>query len=138
MTGIRDHSLCKYDLMTVKSSLQDVVIGLKLTPYSSGMLNMASAIGYVRVSTAGQGRSGLGLAAQRAAIVRFAQAEGLEVSQVFEEMRDGIGKRRPGAPAAARRRAQDRSQGQITRPGCKARSAIEGRAFHLGIDGSPS
>jgi DNA invertase Pin-like site-specific DNA recombinase len=92
--------------MTVKSSLQDVVIGLKLTPYTSGALNMATAIGYVRVSTAGQGRSGLGLAAQRAAIARFAQAEGLEVSQVFEEIETGSGsdalERRPQLAAALR------------------------------------
>jgi DNA invertase Pin-like site-specific DNA recombinase len=44
------------------------------------MRKMATAIGYVRVSTSAQGRSGLGLEAQRAAIARFAEAEGLEVT----------------------------------------------------------
>jgi DNA invertase Pin-like site-specific DNA recombinase len=65
---------------------------------------MATAIGYVRVSTSAQGRSGLGLAAQRAAIARFAEAEGLEVSQVYEEVETGSGadalERRPQLAAA--------------------------------------
>ena len=37
---------------------------------------MKSAIAYTRVSTDKQGRSGLGLEAQMAALVRFAEAEG--------------------------------------------------------------
>lgn len=65
---------------------------------------MTTAIGYVRVSTSAQGRSGLGLAAQRAAIARFAEAEGLEVSQVYEEVETGSGAdaldRRPQLAAA--------------------------------------
>jgi DNA invertase Pin-like site-specific DNA recombinase len=52
---------------------------------------MSTAIGYVRVSTSSQGRSGLGLEAQRAAIARFAEAEGLQVAQVFEEIETGSG-----------------------------------------------
>jgi len=52
---------------------------------------MTTAIGYVRVSTSAQGRSGLGLEAQRAAIARFAEAEGLEVTQVYEEIETGSG-----------------------------------------------
>ena len=35
-------------------------------------------ISYIRVSTAQQGRSGLGIEAQRATITRFAEAEGYE------------------------------------------------------------
>jgi DNA invertase Pin-like site-specific DNA recombinase len=65
---------------------------------------MATAIGYVRVSTTAQGRSGLGLEAQRAAIARFAAAEGLDVAQVFEEVETGSGadalERRPQLAAA--------------------------------------
>ena len=34
---------------------------------------------YIRVSTAQQGRSGLGIEAQRQALQHFAQAEGIEV-----------------------------------------------------------
>lgn len=65
---------------------------------------MSSAIGYVRVSTTSQGRSGLGLEAQRAAIVRFAGAENLEVAEIFEEVETGAGSdaldRRPQLAAA--------------------------------------
>jgi len=50
---------------------------------------MSTAIGYVRVSTSSQGRSGLGLEAQRAAIASFAKSEGIEVTQVFEEVETG-------------------------------------------------
>jgi DNA invertase Pin-like site-specific DNA recombinase len=68
------------------------------------MHNMTSAIGYVRVSTSAQGRSGLGLEAQRAAIARFAEVEGLDVTQVFEEVETGSGAdaldRRPKLAAA--------------------------------------
>jgi DNA invertase Pin-like site-specific DNA recombinase len=78
--------------------------GLKLSPYQTGMLTMATAVGYVRVSTASQGRSGLGLEAQRAAIAQFAKSEGLEVSDVFEEVETGSGSdaldRRPKLAAA--------------------------------------
>jgi DNA invertase Pin-like site-specific DNA recombinase len=65
---------------------------------------MVSAIGYVRVSTVGQGRSGLGLEAQRTAIARFADAEGLDVTRVYEEIETGAGadalERRPQLAAA--------------------------------------
>lgn len=65
---------------------------------------LATAIGYVRVSTSAQGRSGLGLEAQRAAIARFAETEGLEVAEVYEEIETGSGSdaldRRPQLAAA--------------------------------------
>jgi DNA invertase Pin-like site-specific DNA recombinase len=81
-------------------------IGLKLTPWADYRYaaQMSAAIGYVRVSTSAQGKSGLGLEAQRQAIARFAQAEGLTVSQVFEEVETGAGSdaldRRPKLAAA--------------------------------------
>lgn len=81
-----------------------MTLSVRLVPYSPGMLTMTTAIGYVRVSTSQQGRSGLGLEAQRAAIAQFAKAEGLEVSEVFEEIETGSGSdaldRRPKLAAA--------------------------------------
>jgi DNA invertase Pin-like site-specific DNA recombinase len=61
-------------------------------------------IGYVRVSTSQQGRSGLGIQAQRDALERFATAEGLELVRVFVEVETGKGAdaldRRPELAAA--------------------------------------
>lgn len=61
-------------------------------------------VAYCRVSTREQGRSGLGLDAQRAAIARFAEAEGFEVAAEFTEVETGKGAdaldRRPQLAAA--------------------------------------
>jgi DNA invertase Pin-like site-specific DNA recombinase len=48
-------------------------------------------IAYLRVSTVGQGRSGLGIEAQRAAIARFAEAEGLKLIAEHIEVEAGKG-----------------------------------------------
>jgi DNA invertase Pin-like site-specific DNA recombinase len=64
---------------------------------------MKQAIAYCRVSTQEQGRSGLGLAAQKEAIERFATAENIEIIGVFEETASGKGddiKTRPQLQAA--------------------------------------
>jgi DNA invertase Pin-like site-specific DNA recombinase len=65
---------------------------------------MSGLISYIRVSTAQEGKSGLGLAAQREAIIRFAQAEGREVVDTFVEIETGKGAdaldRRPQLAAA--------------------------------------
>src|SRR5690349_13365276 len=50
-----------------------------------------SAIAYMRVSTADQGRRGNGLDAQREAIERFAVAEGFDVVQWVTEVETGKG-----------------------------------------------
>jgi DNA invertase Pin-like site-specific DNA recombinase len=50
---------------------------------------MKPAIAYVRVSTQKQGKSGLGLEAQKAAIQRFADQEGLAIRQTFVETQSG-------------------------------------------------
>ena len=42
---------------------------------------MTNLVSYIRVSTAGQAKSGLGLEAQRATIAQFAAAEGLGVAR---------------------------------------------------------
>ena len=61
-------------------------------------------ISYVRVSTARQGRSGLGLDAQRAAVAHFAETEGFAVAGEFIEVETGKGEdaldRRPQLAAA--------------------------------------
>src|SRR5262249_25636495 len=61
-------------------------------------------IGYLRVSTSRQGRSGLGIEAQREALNRFAVTEGFELVRVFVEVETGKGAdaldRRPQLAAA--------------------------------------
>jgi DNA invertase Pin-like site-specific DNA recombinase len=65
---------------------------------------MKSAVAYCRVSTQRQGRSGLGLDAQRTAVARFAEAEGIAVLAEFTEVETGKGAdalgRRPQLAAA--------------------------------------
>jgi DNA invertase Pin-like site-specific DNA recombinase len=67
-------------------------------------LEMDSAIAYLRVSTQRQERSGLGIEAQRAAIARFADAEGISILAEFVEAETGKGAdaldRRPQLAAA--------------------------------------
>jgi DNA invertase Pin-like site-specific DNA recombinase len=52
---------------------------------------MAPIVSYLRVSTGKQGKSGLGIEAQREAISRFAAAEGREVIAEFVEVETGKG-----------------------------------------------
>ncbi|WP_352548306.1 recombinase family protein [Mesorhizobium australicum] len=65
---------------------------------------MSSAVAYYRVSTQRQGRSGLGIEAQRAAVAHFAEAEGIDIIQEFTEVETGKGSdaldRRPQLAAA--------------------------------------
>ena len=65
---------------------------------------MKTAVAYIRVSTDRQGKSGLGLGAQQAALARFAEAEGYDLVQTFEEVETGKGSdaldRRPQLSAA--------------------------------------
>lgn len=58
-------------------------------PFSS--YNMQHAIAYTRVSTAQQGRSGLGLEAQRQAITQYAEQHGLTILEWHEEVETGKG-----------------------------------------------
>jgi DNA invertase Pin-like site-specific DNA recombinase len=61
-------------------------------------------ITYIRVSTSQQGRSGLGIEAQRQTLQHFAQAEGFTVAREFVEVETGKGSdaldRRPQLKAA--------------------------------------
>src|SRR5471032_2653183 len=64
----------------------------------------AAVITYIRVSTSQQGRSGLGIEAQRQSLHQFAKAEGLELVREFVEVETGKGSdaldRRPQLKAA--------------------------------------
>src|SRR5262245_32361384 len=61
---------------------------------------MRPAIAYIRVSTARQGKSGLGLQAQQAALAKFAQAEAFEILKTFTETESGADNSRPELAAA--------------------------------------
>src|ERR1700676_5222694 len=68
------------------------------------MQSTASLITYIRVSTSGQGRSGLGIEAQRQTLAHFAASEGYEIVREFVEVETGKGSdaldRRPQLKAA--------------------------------------
>jgi DNA invertase Pin-like site-specific DNA recombinase len=76
---------------------------------------MRSVIGYIRVSTDKQGKSGLGIEAQRAAIARFVDAEGLELLGEHVEVETG-----KGADALERRPKLSMALGQAR----KAKAAV--------------
>src|SRR4051794_38948939 len=64
----------------------------------------APLIAYIRVSTSGQGRSGLGIEAQRQCLAQFAKSEGFDVVREDVEVETGKGsdalERRPQLKAA--------------------------------------
>src|ERR1043165_6720737 len=68
------------------------------------LVAMQHAVAYYRVSTARQGRSGLGIEAQKAAVQHFAEAERFELTAEFVEVETGKGSdaldRRPQLAAA--------------------------------------
>ena len=53
---------------------------------------MRPAVGYVKVSTREQGRSGLGLAAQRHDIEAFGVREGFAIQSWYQDIQTGAGK----------------------------------------------
>jgi DNA invertase Pin-like site-specific DNA recombinase len=55
------------------------------------MSNRRQLVGYIRVSTSQQGRSGLGIEAQQEALAHFAAAEGFELVRTFVEIETGKG-----------------------------------------------
>ena len=84
------------------TSPQTVVCGLVTA--NSLPDHMKSAIAYYRVSTPRQGRSGLGIEAQRSTVARFAEAESMTLVAEFVEVETGKGAdaldRRPQLAAA--------------------------------------
>jgi DNA invertase Pin-like site-specific DNA recombinase len=73
---------------------------------------MRQVVSYIRVSTGQQGKSGLGIEAQRDAVARFCAAEGLAIASEYVEVETGKGAdaldRRPqlAAALAAARKAK--------------------------------
>lgn len=67
---------------------------------SAGAQAIISWIGYVRVSTAGQGRSGLGLDAQKEAVARHIATAGGHLVAEFQEIESGKRSDRPVLTAA--------------------------------------
>src|SRR6516165_9068860 len=74
---------------------------------------MSHAIAYYRVSTARQGKSGLGIEAQKAAVQRFAQAEGIDLIGQHVEVETG-----KGADALDRRPELGRALAQARKAKC--------------------
>jgi DNA invertase Pin-like site-specific DNA recombinase len=92
-----------------KTAMKLLRIGLHTKRKRWFTVCMKRTVAYLRVSTQRQRRSGLGIEAQRAAIARFAEAEGLTIIAEYVEAESGKGadalERRPqlaGALAAAR------------------------------------
>jgi DNA invertase Pin-like site-specific DNA recombinase len=81
--------------------------------FQIGAETVKTAIAYTRVSTAKQGKSGLGMEAQQAALARFAEAEGYNLIQTFEEIETGKGsdalERRPQLTAALKMARQHKA-----------------------------
>jgi DNA invertase Pin-like site-specific DNA recombinase len=71
------------------------------------------AIAYIRVSIDKQGKSGLGLEAQRQAVARFAQTEGFDVIAEFQDIETG-----KGADALSRRPQLAAALTKAKRKGC--------------------
>src|SRR5664279_4785718 len=72
--------------------------------HQGGSHSMSALVNYVRVSTSQQGRSGLGIEAQRQTLARFAETEGFEAVSEYVEVETGKGAdaldRRPQLAAA--------------------------------------
>src|SRR5690242_20006806 len=94
---------------------------------------------YLRVSTQRQQRSGLGIEAQRAAIARFAEAEGLAIIAEYVEAESGKGadaldlRPRLAAALAAARKVQRpgrQTRPTVTRRGVCFRANGPARTFH--------
>ena len=64
---------------------------------------MKPAIGYIRVSTQKQGRSGLGLEAQQTALAKFCAAEAFALVETYTETESGADDTRPQLNAAIER-----------------------------------
>ena len=97
---------------------------------------MSVAIGYVRVSTKLQGCSGVGLAAQRDDIERFALQQDLKIKSWYQDIQTGGGGcvDPPSGPCAS----SEGSEGtEVSTNRCKARSTVSERSFRQRTYGTP-
>src|SRR6516164_2006372 len=89
--------------MTI-NAVQNLNVRISIVRRGESAMAGKRLIGYVRVSTAKQGHSGLGIEAQKAALERFAATEGFQILRVFVEVETGKGSdaldRRPQLAAA--------------------------------------
>src|SRR5258708_35654217 len=80
---------------------------------------MSPLVAYYRVSTQKQGRSGLGLEAQRNAVWQFAKAEGFAIVAEFTEVETGKGSdaldRRPELKAALKAAKKTKCEGAVAK-----------------------
>ena len=97
---------------------------------------MTSAVAYYRVSTQRQGRSGLGIEAQRAAVARFAESRGHHHPARVHRGRDRQGRRCARPTTAAGRSARHCSPGKMPGRGGQARSPLARRRLHCRPDGA--
>jgi DNA invertase Pin-like site-specific DNA recombinase len=112
--GQRTFRLCllSYHATEIDGANKPLMGVYSLFATAQGHPAMKTAIAYLRVSTGQQGKSGLGIEAQREAIARFAEAEGLTVLAEHVEVETGKGAdaldRRPilAAALAAARKAK--------------------------------
>ena len=78
-------------------------------------------VAYIRVSTSKQGRSGLGIEAQRSAIARFADQEGATIVAEHVEVETGKGGRCSGVTAETEAGARRSPTWPLRSPGRQAR-----------------
>lgn len=94
---------------------------------------ITKAYGYLRVSTQEQGRSGLGLEAQRATIEQFAQAHGITLLGFVEEVQTGKGQdaldRRPKLAALLRQCKKEKAALIVARTSRLARNVAFGSSI---------
>jgi DNA invertase Pin-like site-specific DNA recombinase len=101
--------------------------------YMSPKTTPTKAYGYLRVSTQEQGKSGLGLEAQRHTIEQFTQAHGIELLGVVEEVQTGKGHdalvRRPKLAGLLRQCKRERAALIVARTSRLARNVAFGSSI---------
>jgi DNA invertase Pin-like site-specific DNA recombinase len=85
---------------------------------------MRQAVPYYRVSTARQGRSGLGIEAQRDAVTRFAEGEGITLLSEFVEVETGKGSDALDRRTSARGSPRNSTDGEMPGDRGQARPAL--------------